>query len=365
MKNMKKVGTVVLAAVLVCGIAGCGGKGNASSEKGEKKGDNKLVVANWQSYGSDQDYGADVFEELYDCEVEHYYINSIPELLQTLQNGGAEEIDVVCINPLYIQEYYQADMLQAIDTEQLTNYGDLMTSFADIDEVKDKDGNVLGVPWVWGSTALAYNGDVIDKEIDSWADLWSGEYAGSIGFFDEYYTAIQTAALYLGEDPYDPDLDKVRDALLQIKGDAKTFWSVNDDFVKGYNSGELAIGNCWSGIATQLYSEGSNIKYVYPKEGSIAWCDYWCIVKGTSEEDLAMKWIDFCTSSDFQTALASDSDHANAPTNTKVIDSLDDEVKKSLWIYPEAPENVVLSLPQTQEQMADWMNLWNEIKAAK
>lgn len=359
MKRTKRLAAAALAVVMAAGLAGCGDKTGKTAES-----DNKLVVANWQSYGSDQDYGAKAFEALYGCEVEHYYINSIPELLQTLQNGGAGEIDVVCINPLYIQEYYKAGMLEPIDTDKLSSYGDLMPSFAGIDEVKDDSGNVLGVPWVWGSTALAYNGDVIGREITSWADLWSGEFAGSVGFFDEYYTAVQTAAMYLGEDPYDPDLDKVKEALLDLKKDAKTFWGVNDDFVKGYTSGELTIGNCWSGIATQLYTEGQNIQYVYPEEGSVAWCDYWCIVKGTGESDLAMKWIDFCTSQDFQTALASSGVHANAPTNTKVIANLSDDVKKALWIYPEAPDNVVLSLPQTTEQMTAWMNLWNDVKAA-
>ena len=363
MNQLKRTLAAVLALVMALGLTACGNGPGDGKEK-DNKSDNKLVVANWQSYGSDQDYGAKAFEELYDCEVEHYYINSIPALLQTLMNGGAGEIDVVCINPLYIQEYYQSGMLEPIDTSKLENYQDLMPSLSGIDEVRDADGNVLGVPWVWGSTALAYNGDVIDKEITSWSDLWSGEYSGSIGFFDEYYTAIQTAALYLGEDPYHPDLDKVREALLDLKKDTKTFWGVNDDFVKGYHSGEITIGTCWSGIATQLYTEGENIKYVYPKEGSVSWCDYWCIVKGTHESDLAMKWIDFCTGRDFQTALATDGLHANAPANAAVAKGLSDDAKKALWIYPQPPENVVLSLPQTSEEMTDWMNLWNDVKAA-
>lgn len=359
--SKKVLSLLIIAVLLVAALLVTGCNGNEKDDAESKK----LVVANWKGYATDQEYGADVFEELYDCEVEHYYFNSLEELMQTLKAGGVGEIDVVNINPLYINAYRNAGVLQPVEVDQLENYGQLMESFRDIDEVKGEAGEIYGVPWVWGSTALGYNPEKVEGEITSWEDVWGDKYAGKVGYFDEYYTAILTAALYLEEeDPYNPDLDRVKDALLELKAKTKTYWSSYDDWFKAYKSGEVVIGNLWSGAASQLLMEGTPIAYTYPEEGSVGWCDYWCLVKDSPNKDLAMKWIDFATGEDFQTAMATDEVQANTPTNKDVIDSLTDEQKKNLFIYPEAPDNLALSLPQTEEQRQEWLNLWNDIKAA-
>jgi spermidine/putrescine transport system substrate-binding protein len=351
-----------LAAVLVMALllAGCGQPSGGGSESGS---DNKLVVANWQAYATDQDYGAKAFEEMYDCTVEHYYINSLPELLNVLSTGGMGEIDVVNINPLYIDEYRDAGVLAPIDVSELSAYEDLMPNFRDLPALVE-GGEIYGVPWVWGSTAMFYNADLVTDAPEHWDALWDPKYAGKVGYFNEYYTAIQTAALYLGEDPYAPDLNKIKEALLALKANTRTFWEVNDDFIKAYNSGDITIGNSWSGCATTLYANGENIRYLYPEEGSVGWCDYWVLVKDTKEIDLAMKWIDFCTSEDFQKAMGSSGEAANAPANLKAIDSLSDDDKKNLQIYPEAPTNLVLALPQDEADREAWTNLWLEVLAS-
>ena len=80
---------------------------------------------------------------------------------------------------------------------------------ADEAQVKDENGNIIGVPWVWGTTSLFYNADVITDEITSWSALWNPQYAGKVAFENEYDAAIRTAAMYTGEDPRNPDTDTV------------------------------------------------------------------------------------------------------------------------------------------------------------
>ena len=125
----KKFFALLLALAMLLALAACG---NASADTNETNTNTgakrKLVVANWQSYATDSDYGAH-FAELYDCEVEHYFLSSIPELLSVLENGGVGQIDVVCINPLYLQQYLNAGVLDTIDTSALENYNNLREDF--------------------------------------------------------------------------------------------------------------------------------------------------------------------------------------------------------------------------------------------
>src|SRR5699024_8692677 len=136
------------------------------------------------------------------------------------------------------------------------------------------------------------------------------------------------------------DLDKVREALLDLKENTKTYWSSYDDWFKAYGAEEVVIGNLWSGAATQLLASGDPIEYVYPDEGSVGWSDYWNIVTDSPNEELAYEWINFMVGEDFQKDFSTDEESANTPINKKVIEQLTDEQQKMLWIYPDVPEDL-------------------------
>jgi len=322
-----------------------------------------LTVANWKGYGSDADYGAKAFEAKYNCKVEHVYFTSLEEMLTMLKTGGLGKIDVILPNSQYIKPALDQGLIQPIDVSKISTYGKLMESLTSFADANGSNGEVYAVPWTWGTTSLGYNPDVIKKEIDSWSALWDAQYAGKVGLFDDFNTEIMIAALYLGEDPYNPDLDKVKDALLKLKANTKTFWASYDDFIKPYTAGEITIGNMWTGIASQLKSADEPVSYVYPKEGTIGWTDFWAIAKDAPNYDLALKWIEFMTDTEFQTAFATDV-NAHCPVNTDVLNSLTDDQKKVLWIYPEAPKNIVLQASQEEADRQAWLDLWNEVKAS-
>ena len=230
--KIKRIVCLIAAAAMAFSLAACGG-GNGGNSGGNEGGGadsgsaadageemdfsgQTLTVANWSDYATDQEYGAAAFEELYNCNVEFYDITSYPELLQTMLSGGQSTIDVVNINPMYIQQYYGEGVITPIDTSRITCYDELREDITGIDDVLTPDGEVLGVPWIWGTTSMFYNADAVDgSEIDSWADLWDPQYAGKVAFFDDYTNCIMIAALVNGDDPYDPDLDAVQAKLME------------------------------------------------------------------------------------------------------------------------------------------------------
>ena len=57
-----------------------------------------LTVLNWNGYGSDADYSELVFEEMYNCEVNHVYFTTLDEMLNMLRTGGLGTIDVLLPN---------------------------------------------------------------------------------------------------------------------------------------------------------------------------------------------------------------------------------------------------------------------------
>ena len=378
--KIKRLVCLVAAAAMAFSLAACGGSGsggnsdsgnggaadNGSAAAGEATMDfegQTLTVANWSDYATDQEYGYAAFEEMYNCHVEFYDITSYPELLQTMLNGGQADIDVVNINPMYIQQYYGEGVITPIDTSRITCYDELREDITGIDDVLTEDGEVLGVPWIWGTTSMFYNADAVDgSQIDSWADLWDPQYAGKVAFFDDYTNCIMIAALVNGDDPYDPDLDAVRDKLMELKPNIRTIWSTYDDFMSAITSGQVVIGNAWPSNITELRNQGMNIEYIYPEEGTIGWADYWCLVDGSAESDLAMAWIDFCTNHDFQYAMATE-EQPHTPANEAVMATLDEETLANLWLT-NPPETMYMSLYMDNDTLQRWIDLWTEVQAS-
>ena len=324
-----------------------------------------LTVANWKGYGSDSDIGAPVFEKKYNCKVVHQYFNSLEEMLTMLRSGGMGKIDLILPNSGYVKVAIDEGLVQPIDTSKVASYGDIMKSLRSFPDAVGPDGKIYAVPWTWGTTSLGYNTTLVKGSPNSWAALWDPAYQGKVGFFDDYDTAIRTAALYLGEDPQNPDMDKVKDALLRLKKSTRTYWASYDDFLKPFASGEVVIGNMWAGLATKLANGKKPVAYVHPKEGTIGWADFWAIAKDAPQYDLALKWIDFMTGESYQYAWATDKDNAHCPVNTKVVGRLTDAQKKVLWIYPAAPSKLAMQQSMSADQRQQWLDLWNEVKAAQ
>lgn len=374
---MKKILALVLALCMVLSLAACGASKPAETPAetpvetpaetptetpAEKP---VLYVANWQGYCSDEPYAEQAFEELYNCEVEHVYFNTLEELFTTLQTGGVGNIDAVCSTNNYTKAYMDAGLLQPIDLSKCPNYADVAEDYLAKDSCYDADGNCYGLPWVWSINYLGYNGDLVDRELNSWSDIWDDEFAGKVGIGDDYVIFMMMTAMALGMEPSSVeniDLEKVEAALIDLKPNVNVIWSSYDEFISPYNSGEVVIGDPWCGMATTLRNAGANIKYVPPVEGTVGTVDMWSVVKGSKNYDLAVAWCDFMCGVEFQTAMATAEGNAHNPVNTKVIASLTPEQLDVLWCNP-MPENIYMILALDDAQKEAWSEIWNYFKA--
>lgn len=367
---MRKFIALLIIVVMMCSLfIGCSPaeKAPADEDQSAEESSNEevrtLTVLNWKGYGSDADYSVKVFEEKYNCKVEHVYFTSLEEMLTMLRTGGLGKIDVCLPNSNVLLQAWEEGLIQPIDTSKLENYMLLRDDLREFEDAHDADGNVYGVPWAWGTTSLGYNTDIIDEDLTSWSALWDDKYKGKVAYFDDYNTAILTAALYLQEeDPYNPDLEKVEQALIELKDNTRTYWASYDDFLKPFGAEEIVIGNMWVGLASSMFRNGDPVSYVYPQEGTVGWSDFWAIATDAPNLDLAHKWVDFMSSEKFQTDFANDP-YGAIPSNSNALNNLSDEVKKAFFIYPEPPTNLVMQASQDEETKQAWLEVWNNVKS--
>ena len=237
------------------------------------------------------------------------------------------------------------------------------------------DEGVFGVPWCFGVTALVYNADKISFDIDSWTDLLNPELEGHICMGQNFDGPVMIAAMISGQDPTDManlDLAKVEEVLTQLRPQMLAFTSSQDEQLIAFRSGEMYVGSMWTSTSDILRNEGYNIKVANPIEGTVAYADFWHIVEGSDEAELAYKWIDWIISEEQQytaaTGLGSDYVPADAnlalycPINQKTTDRLTDEQLDYLGMASQ-PHRLVMVPYLTPEEKDGMISIYETFKA--
>jgi spermidine/putrescine transport system substrate-binding protein len=326
-----------------------------------------LVVASWQDYGADDPATLKMFEDMTGATVKNVYFTSEDDLLEILREGGLGKIDVALPNLEYVKPGAEQSLFHPIDTTKITAWGDLVPRFSGDPSIR-LNGNVYAVPWVQGATSLAVNPSV-QPTPTSWAVLWDPANRGKVAFFDDPSTAVMTAALYLGEDTQSPDLGKVRKALLDLKSNVKLFWSSGDDWNKAYTTGQITMGNLWSGLAGTLKTNGHALDFIFPDDGTVVWGDTWAIVKNTSHLDLAYAWVNFLTSPAYFTQWINKpgpNQELAVPVNTAAVKALPQSAADALLAGPllNYKGKVALQTGIASAQLKRWTQLWEDVKAS-
>jgi len=221
--------------------------------------------------------------------------------------------------------YYDAGLIQAIDTSKLSNYSKIGAYFTEHPYAQSEPGKKFHVPITWGPQTLTINTtNVSEAELAPYLDeatntvsydiLTAPEFKGRTAFFDEAANVVPIAAIQLGiKDPYhfqSGDWEKVSDQLIDWKNNARTFTSGLDsefgvltnedaDILLGGNDPILVMQFKEAGIEDTFTSYG-------PTEGAVCWIDGWVITKPTEGKslDLALKYIDYMIGDQGQKELA-------------------------------------------------------------
>ncbi len=364
---------VVAVAVGAVTLAACSDSGSSSTDNSGSAGGDKpfsgqtLTVASWQSYGADDPWAIKEFERQTGATVKNVYYTSEDGMLQMLKQGGIGSIDVLLPNLQYVAPAASQGLIEPIDQSKIKTWDELEPRFTDLDSIR-YDGELYAVPWVQGATSLAVNPDQVSGDVDSWGILWDESSKGKVAFFDDPTTAVMTAALYLGEDPQDPDLDKVRGALEDLKDNVKVFWSSADDWNKPYLSGAVTMGNLWSGLAGTLNANGHPVDFIFPREGTIIWGDTWAIAKDAPNPDLAYAWINFLTSVEYfkhWIGQPGPNQQLAVPVNGAAVGALsaEDQDKLSAKALIDFKGKAAFQAGISLDQLKDWTQLWEEVKA--
>lgn len=169
--------------------------------------------------------------------------------------------------------------------------------------------NTFSVPYMWGTTGIAYDTTQVTPAPDSWAVLFDpaqvGKYKNRVSMLNDEREAIGAALRFVGKDinSTDPaDLAAAKAALLAQKPLLAKYNS--DNVYQDLASGEVVLAQSWSGYTGLAMLDNPNIAWVIPKEGGVIWQDTLAIVKDSPNQYTAEVFINFLTRPDIAASVA-------------------------------------------------------------
>ncbi|MEM9207357.1 MAG: extracellular solute-binding protein [Pseudomonadota bacterium] len=258
-----------------------------------------LRLLTWGSYAPDE-LIQKFEEENPDITVEVTFSNN-EEMIAKLRATGGAGFDLA--QPSHDRIFaaqLEYDIYKPLDLSKINT--DNMSS-VHLESVKSNttiDGEVYAVPHQWGTSGL-----MADKtkapDVNGWDDLCDPAYQGQTSMRLRR-TILLGTAFAMGEDPfaayadldkYQDLLDRVADKLIECKANIKAYWQGGDDLSAMMLSGEIVASETWDSTAYKLFDQNSDIVFVPPETGALAWIDTFAIPAKGRADDAAYKWINF------------------------------------------------------------------------
>ncbi len=371
--NLFLVGGVIIAALAIFL--------NFDTENAKKSKvadlDNKLNIYNWSDYIAEDtisnfeaETGIKVTYDMYDSN----------EVLEAKMLAGSSGYDLVVPTADFLARGREAGAYQDMDMSKISNVKNQSPQIqAQADEMTGSTN--AGLVYMWGSTGIAYNEEMIaerlgdDAPIDSWALILDPVNAAKledcgIAVLDaptDVLPNIMTYLGYNGTSTEEAHFEAAGEALTAIRPYLRyinSSQSIND-----IANGDICAAIMWSGDAFQAAyraeeaENGNVIDYYIPNEGTNLWFDVMAIPADAKNVENAHKFVDYMMRAD---VAAENVNYVWYASGNKAAEaSIDPEILSHPGIYPtdEAKEKLFVTPVYDAKTDRIVTRVWNRFLA--
>lgn len=327
--------TVAAIAALTLTAAACGDDSSADAPAvecvaGQTDGD--LLLYNWNDY-MDPDIIADFEAEFGVSVVEDFYPEN-EEMLARVVAGGAQ-YDVVVPSDYMIEIMREDDLLLPLTRAAIPNIANVDEDF--IDPPYDP-GLGFSVPFLWGTTGLGVNVELLGDVDPSWALVFDPEVAGQLPgrilLLDDARETMGAALHWLGFSPNSTDEAELQAAADVIEAAGEWTAAYNSDlYADLLISGEVVAALGYSGNFLDAFGDDEAFAYVVPKEGATLWTDNLAILATAPHPCTAHTFLDFILRPE-QGARLTNYIYYPSP-NALAAEFIDPEILEDPAVYPD------------------------------
>lgn len=364
---LKKAGALSLSAVLAASLlTGCGGN-NASGQSdaqtaGEEGSQAAALSGELNLYTWDGMFPQEIldgFEEETGVRIRYSNFDYDEDMLAKLEETQGGDYDLVIADDYIIELAIQEGLAQKLDTERLSNYGNLNPVF--MSQFYDPE-NEYTVPYGAGIPLLVYDPALTDVEITGYADLWDPALEDNIALTANYRVINGIALKVMGESYNTEDLDVIRAAGEKMLELAPNVRVINDNNTQDMLiSGEAAVAFLYTSQVSTALNARPDLQVVYPKEGLGFGIMAGFIPSKAPNADAAYAFLDYINRP--ENAAACFEFLGYYCTNKAAEELISDEMHDLIVLPEDAAEGeIIQNISQEAEDLH--AEIWNQFKNA-
>jgi len=310
--------------------------------------------------------------------VQATYVATAEDPLTAFNTGQRGQMDLIAYNKDFGNSVLDADieLFQPLDLSRIPNAEGLFPALKSADWVA-RDGEVYGIPLVWGDEPLVYNPEVWSAEDipAKYTGFSDPKWAGELTMVDDPVANTWLWARALGHEKparlTQAQLDEVIDVMAETKPNVVAFATDLGDqadiLIRGDAS--MAIGG-WAFQKVLAEEAGVDLAIGLPSEdATFYWADVYAIAVDSPNECNAYAFIDFMMDPANNAAMAASL--GSGATIASAVELLDADTA-ALYDYsiPEDPTSVLgtqVVVPPAEDDgdivgLAAWNAAWQDFK---
>ncbi len=276
--------------------------------------------------------------------------------------AGASGYDLVNPSQYAVQILAGRGLIQELDHSRIETIGNIAEAFRN---VSYDPGNVHSIPYVWGTTGLAYNRSCVTEPVSSWTALWDERYRGRIYMLDNMLAAYIAGLQVNGFNANSSDPEEIAKATETLIAQKPLLAGYNaTNFADLVSSGEACLVQSWSGSVLQAIETNPDVVYVLPEEGGTMWIDGYSLLTGAQNVDEAYAFLSYILRPEVAAKTTELTKVATVVLEAR--DLLPESIARNSAIYPsdEVLANADFIL-DVGEAMKFYQDGWTRVKSAQ
>ena len=285
---------LLLLCASVTSLTSCGDAEKKAAKSVTSEKEDKVVLYSWDEYFSEDVLAA--FTEKTGIEVVYETFDNTDEMQEKLKSNPGK-YDVLVLDDHTVRLLIGQRLLRDLDRNALTNFGNIDSRFLDEDGRFDK-GNSYSVPYMTGTTLVAYRSDLIEVEDPSW-NLFEKVEPGKVSLLDERLEVYGAAEFAMRDAAqFNSEEDRIAattDTLVRLVKEKKIKFGTDNEMKEHLISGDSHVAMMYSGDAALIAEENEDlgIEFFIPKEGAMMWIDNFVVARDSSRPGAANKFINY------------------------------------------------------------------------
>lgn len=276
----------------------------------------------------------DQFTKETGIKVRYETYGSTEEAVANLNAG--KTYDVAVIENEYIPALVTQERLATINHWKVSNLSNLSS---DLLNLEYDLGNRYSIPYTWGTTGIVVRTDTAPIKINHWSDLWNPELKGKVGVRPTPRDVIGMTELSLGYSVNTEQPAQVEDTIVHLLLQKDSFKLLDDEsanVIPLLQNGEITALVGWSADVQAAREAGIPIEYVIPEEGALYWGDSYVIAANSTNQENAMKFINFLLRPQISATITNEIGYATP--NMAAMEFVDPKLRSDEVIFPPEAE---------------------------